>query len=102
MLNLLHLLQPLFNFYYLFGYEETKEAFQIPHDLKILQEVFKFPDGNYARPNMFWKSHDMRKLVSIPPGIEGQRLDQQIKRIKEAFNDFSKSYQKSKTKTTYH
>ena len=64
------------NFYYLFGYEETKEAFQIPHDLKILQEVFKPPDGNYARQNMFWKSHDVRKLASIPSGIEGQRLDQ--------------------------
>ena len=38
--------QGLIIFINFFGYEETKEAFQIPHDLKILQEVFKFPDGN--------------------------------------------------------
>ena len=25
------------NFYYLFGYEDTRDAFNIPHDLKILQ-----------------------------------------------------------------
>ena len=27
------------NFYYLFGYEETRDAFKIPHNLKILYEV---------------------------------------------------------------
>lgn len=28
------------NFYYLFGYDDTKDAFGIPHDLKILQVAY--------------------------------------------------------------
>ena len=28
------------NFYYFFPYEDTKDNFNIPHDLKILEEVF--------------------------------------------------------------
>ena len=33
------------NFFYLFGYEDTRDAFNIPHDLKILQEVFGVEHG---------------------------------------------------------
>ena len=33
------------NFYYLFGYEDTRDAFNIPHDLKILSEVFRIENG---------------------------------------------------------
>ena len=35
------------NFYYFFSYTDTKEGFHIPHDLKILSEVFEIKDGNY-------------------------------------------------------
>ena len=41
------------NFFYLFSYEDTKDAFNIPHDLKILEEVFRCPDGNYAQRNYY-------------------------------------------------
>merc|ERR1712226_782122 len=51
------------NFYYLFSYQDTQDAFNIPHDLKILKEVFKCDHGCYARENAFWKAHDIAKLV---------------------------------------
>jgi len=50
------------NFYYFFGYEDTRDAFNIPHDLKILQEVFKIENGNYARENAFWTCQDLVAL----------------------------------------
>ncbi|BGP55464.1 hypothetical protein JCM8202_002369 [Rhodotorula sphaerocarpa] len=31
------------NFFYLFTYEDTRDAFSIPHDLRILEEVFRVP-----------------------------------------------------------
>ena len=37
------------NFYYFFPYEDTESKFNIPHDLKILKEVFKIagiPDSS--------------------------------------------------------
>ena len=51
------------NFYYFFGYEDTRDAFNIPHDLKILQEVFKVEDGDYARKNAFWECQDLIALA---------------------------------------
>ena len=35
------------NFIYLFSYEESRDLFAIPHDLNILNQVFKIKDGNY-------------------------------------------------------
>ena len=32
------------NFYYFFSYEDSRDAFAIPHDLKIMQEVFTLPE----------------------------------------------------------
>ena len=46
------------NFYYLFPYEETKSTFNIPHDLKILKEVFKIEEGEYSKSNSYWQSYE--------------------------------------------
>ena len=85
------------NFYYLFGYEETRDAFHIPHNLKILKEVFKLPNGNYARQNTFWQCHDVNSLAATASGIEAERLNQQIGRIRMAYVKLSNVYQQSKT-----
>ena len=34
------------NFYYLFSHEDSRDSFSIPHDIKILQEVFHNPNEN--------------------------------------------------------
>jgi tRNA(Arg) A34 adenosine deaminase TadA len=51
------------NFYYFFGYEDTRDAFNIPHDLKILSDVFGVENGDYRRRNGFWTSHDLIALA---------------------------------------
>ena len=35
------------NFYYLFSHEDSRDSFAIPHDLKILKEVFTLDPGGY-------------------------------------------------------
>ena len=84
------------NFYYLFDYAETRDAFHIPHNMKILQEVFKLPDGAYAHQNAFWQCHDLNDMVASPPAAAAQPLHEQIRRIKAAFVALSNIYQQSK------
>ena len=36
------------NFYYLFTYEDTRDGFGIPHDIRILKEVYAVPDPDRA------------------------------------------------------
>ena len=49
------------NFIYLYPYEDTKSDFNIPHDLKILDQVFKIKKGKYNRNNHYWKSYSIIK-----------------------------------------
>ena len=55
------------NFYYFFSHEDSRDAFAIPHDLKILKEVFTLEPGGYNAENAFWKSHSIRKLAAALP-----------------------------------
>ncbi|MEE3000331.1 MAG: nucleoside deaminase [Pseudomonadota bacterium] len=84
------------NFYYLFGYEDTRDAFDIPHDLNILKEVFKIPDGAYARSNSYWHSHDIVAMATEIKGAEAEKLNQQVYLIKKAYGNLSKAYQAEK------
>ena len=77
------------NFWYFFGYEDTRDAFNIPHDLKILEQVFKVENGDYNRRNDFWESHDLIKLA-------GEAAAPQIDRIKQSYDRLSATYQASK------
>ena len=85
------------NFYYLFDYAETRDTFHIPHNLKILQDVFKRPDGTYAHRNAFWHCHDLNEMAAASPDAQAKRLRQQIGRIKAAFAALSETYQQSKS-----
>ena len=58
------------NFYYFFSYIDTKEGFHIPHDLKILTEVFKIKDGKYNINNDYWESFSILSEIKRL-GIEG-------------------------------
>lgn len=88
------------NFYYFFGYQDTRDAFNIPHDLKILKEVFKVENGDYARQNSFWQCHDLIQMAGKCGGDEGARLDAQVARIKTLYDQLSKTYQGQKDDST--
>ena len=87
------------NFYYLFGYTDTSETFNIPHDLKILQEVFAIKDGNYVRENAFWKSHSIVDMISGLSDDQQQPLLSRIQALTDKYAGLSAIYQRSKGDT---
>ena len=84
------------NFYYLFGYEDTAKAFNIPHDLKILQEVFAVKGGQYVRENAFWTSHSMLEMIAGLPETERERANDRVAHLTTAYAKLSATYQKNK------
>ncbi|NTE86394.1 deaminase [Agrobacterium rubi] len=85
------------NFYSFFSHEDSRDAFAIPHDLKILKEVFGLEPGGYRRNNAFWNSYFIADLVETEDGPIKARLKEQTARIKSAYHDLSVNYQLSKS-----
>jgi tRNA(Arg) A34 adenosine deaminase TadA len=85
------------NFFYLFSHEDSRDAFAIPHDLKILKEVFDVNPGEYNSSNAFWDSYGINKLVSETSEAEQAPLQATIDRIYKAYEQLSNDYQDSKS-----
>ena len=84
------------NFYYLFSHEDSRDSFAIPHDLKILKEVFTLGPGGYNAENAYWKSFALRRLIRKLPEEERQRLDKRRTAIARRYDELSARYQESK------
>ena len=84
------------NFYYFYPYEETKFTFNIPHDLKILKEIFKIDNGEYIKKNSYWQSHSIIENIKNLQNTENEKLFLKIKKIKKLYEDLSENYQSSK------
>lgn len=84
------------NFYSFFSHEDSRDAFAIPHDLKILKEVFGLEPGGYRRSNAFWNSYFIAELVESEAEPLRSRLKDQTARIKAAYDALSSDYQSSK------
>lgn len=84
------------NFYYFFTYEDSRDAFGIPHDLKILKEVFGVEDGAYRRSNAFWTAYSISALIETEPEPLRTRLHEQDGRIRDVYAALSEQYQSSK------
>ncbi|MCM2474791.1 nucleoside deaminase [Rhizobium sp. CG5] len=85
------------NFYYFFSHEDSRDAFAIPHDLKILKEVFGLEPGGYRKQNAFWHCHAIGDLVAVEDTPRRETLTEQSRRIKQTYAGLSDRYQSSKT-----
>lgn len=83
------------NFYYFFSHEDSRDAFAIPHDLKILKEVFGLEPGGYRKSNAFWNAFAIADLVAVDDDAE--RLAAQSKRIRAVYDRLSQDYQSGKS-----
>lgn len=84
------------NFYFLFSHEDSRDSFNIPHDLRILKEVFTLEPGGYNASNAYWKSHDIvRTLASLDRGNR-EALTARVEDIAALYADLSALYQASK------
>jgi len=84
------------NFYYLFSHEDSRDSFAIPHDLKILKEVFTLDPGGYNAENAYWKSFSIRKLIRDLPEEDRVRLEARIGKIAATYDALSSTYQSGK------
>ena len=84
------------NFYYLFSHEDSRDSFAIPHDLKILKEVFTLDPRGYNSENAYWKSFALRRLVRALPGERRAPLEARIDAIAARYDELSTIYQSSK------
>lgn len=88
------------NFYYFFSHEDSRDAFAIPHDLKILKEVFGLEPGGYRRKNAFWQAHEIGDLIEAEAEPNRSQMKAQAQRIRAAYSRLSESYQSGKTSNT--
>jgi tRNA(Arg) A34 adenosine deaminase TadA len=84
------------NFYYFFSHEDSRDSFAIPHDLKILKEVFGLEPGRYRKQNAFWNSFAIADLVETEADPARAELKAQTARIKATYASLSDNYQASK------
>lgn len=84
------------NFYYFFSHEDSRDAFAIPHDLKILKEVFGLEPGGYSRQNAFWRSFGLSELVDTEEEPQRAAMRAQSARIRAAYDRLSDAYQSGK------
>jgi tRNA(Arg) A34 adenosine deaminase TadA len=85
------------NFYYLFSHEDSRDAFAIPHDLKILKEVFTLDPDGYNAENAFWKSYSIPRLIAALPERERMLLSARVVAIGARYAALSDAYQAGKS-----
>ena len=86
------------NIYYFFPYKNTKELFNIPHDINILKEIFKLDNGDYNRINSYWRSYSIIDEIRKFKDSEEYNFENNIKKIYQEYNKLSELYQKNKDK----
>lgn len=86
------------NFFYLFSYEDTKDAFSIPHDLRMQEEIFRVEDGNYAKKNYYWSSWGLKELVAGCDEQDRKSFTDRIEALRKTYYEMSEIYQKTKNK----
>lgn len=84
------------NFYFMFSHEDSRDSFNIPHDLRILREVFTLPPGGYSAQNAYWKSHAIPRLVAGLERADREALTERLDNIRGLYDDLSSVYQAHK------
>ncbi|MCO5162364.1 MAG: nucleoside deaminase [Mesorhizobium sp.] len=84
------------NFYYFFSHEDSRDAFAIPHDLRILKEVFTLDPGGYNKENAFWTGHSLRRMIAALPEPDRTRLSVRADALAKTYDTLSATYQAQK------
>ncbi|WVR03308.1 hypothetical protein IAU60_000299 [Kwoniella sp. DSM 27419] len=97
------------NIHFLFTYQDTRDAFDIPHDIRILEEVFQVPSTAsaetaeekstrplYNRQNAFWTARSVADLLNDLEGASKVEMETRVTAIKARYNSLSDTYQSGK------
>ena len=88
------------NFFYLFTYEDSRDAYGIPHDIVMLDEIFRCPDGSYSEKNKFWSSWSLRDLIETTTPEQQTAFTKRLEALKRTYAEMSDIYQKAKAAGT--
>ncbi|TYR31414.1 nucleoside deaminase [Mesorhizobium microcysteis] len=84
------------NFTYFFSHEDSRDSFAIPHDLKILKEVFTLDPGGYRKENAFWRSGSMAELIARADPASRAEMMRRAEAIRAEYARLSDAYQQGK------
>ena len=84
------------NFFYLFTYEDSRDAYGIPHDIVMLDEIFRCPGGSYSEKNKFWSSWSIRDLISATSDEQQAAFRKRVDNLIEIYAKMSAIYQEAK------
>ena len=84
------------NFYYFFSHEDSRDAFAIPHDLRILKEVFTLDPGAYNKENAFWTGRSLHRMIAALPEPDRARLSARADALAATYDTLSATYQAQK------
>lgn len=84
------------NFYYLFSHMDSRDSFAIPHDLRILHEVFGLEPGGYRHTNAYWTAYSIPDLIAAESEPLRGELEEHRQRIIARYGALSARYQESK------
>jgi len=89
------------NFYFLFSHEDSRDSFAIPHDIRILKEVFVPPGAPLDAPlyntsNAFWTSHSIGRMIATLDRGNREALLSRMDDIGALYADLSATYQQDK------
>ena len=87
------------NFYFLFSHEDSRDSFNIPHDLRILKEVFTLEPGGYNRENAYWRSAGLMAGIEAAPEAERAAFLARVEALKATYAETSDTYQSHKSDT---
>lgn len=85
------------NYFYFFSHVDSKDAFAIPHDLKIMKELYGLDAGGYNHENAFFTAKGIVDGVNMLNGDKKADLLAQISRIAKSYDEMSATYQNSKS-----
>ena len=94
------------NFFYLFSHQDSRDSFAIPHDIRILREVFSPPGTSetaplYNRDNAYWSARSVGALVEGLGNVERAPLMRRIAAIAATYDELSATYQSHKGRGRY-
>ena len=87
------------NFHYLFSHEDSRDDFAIPHDLRILKEVFRLEPGGYAKSNAYWTGSGLMDLIAHCEPEARTGFLTRAETLRRTYAEMSDLYQASKTGT---
>ena len=82
--------------YYFFSHEDSRDEFNIPHDLQILKELFNVDPGGYNRKNAFLNCESIMGRIAVISPKPRHILLKHVSEIKNQYFELSSEYQKNK------